>query len=714
MIKNPDVRKRNTPAIAVLLIITSTVYAQQPASADSSVQHRLMPAPASLRFEGGRLSIDSSFRIAVDGYSDARLQAALHRASLRLERRTGMEFPLGPADSQGGGLRIRCAGAGKAVPSVDEDESYSLEVTDSGALLKAPTVVGVLRGLETFLQLLEGDGKGYFIPAVNIRDKPRFPWRGLLIDVARHFEPVEVIKRNLDAMAAVKLNVLHWHLTDDQGFRIECKRYPRLHEMGSDGQYYTQEQARDIIAYARERGIRVMPEFDMPGHATSWLVGHPELGSAPGPYQIERKAGIMLPALDPTRDETYKLLDGFFAEMSALFPDSFVHIGGDENEGRQWTSNEKIQAFMKAQGIKDNHALQAYFNKRVSKTLQKLGKKMIGWEEILHPDLPRDTVVHSWRGPKSLAEAARKGYDGILSAGFYIDLVFPTWQHYKVDPTVSESNLSEQELKHILGGEATMWGEWVSPETIDSRIWPRTAAIAERLWSPSHVKDVDDMYRRLDAISIQLEELGLTHEKNVDMLLRRMAASKNIEALKTLVSLVEPVKEYRRARARPATMLTPLTRLIDAARPDSAAARKFAAMVDGFLSDAPHLTRNREAIESVLTEWRDAGPMLESMIERSPILREAEQLPRDLSAIGTAGLEALAYIVSDADPPAKWRTDKLAMLEQAAKPKAEVEFAIIAPIKTLVTLAAEFRSLKKVPHAQWREHVLTISAKGAN
>jgi hypothetical protein len=154
--------------------------------------------------------------------------------------------------------------------------------------------------------------------------------------------------------------------------------------------------------------------------------------------------------------------------------------------------------------------------------------------------------------------------------------------------------------------------------------------------------------------------------------------------------------------------------LIDAARPDSAAARKFAAMVDGFLSDAPHLTRNREAIESVLTEWRDAGPMLESMIERSPILREAEQLPRDLSAIGTAGLEALAYIVSDADPPAKWRTDKLAMLEQAAKPKAEVEFAIIAPIKTLVTLAAEFRSLKKVPHAQWREHVLTISAKGAN
>ena len=705
--------RNTTLAIALLLLGALSVSAQQPATAEVTLQHRLMPVPATVRFQAGRLNIDSSFRTMVDGYSDARLQAGLQRVTLRLERRIGMEFPhTPPSDSQTAGLLIRCVGPGKPVPSVDEDESYSLDVSDSRAVLKAQTVVGVLRGLETFLQLLEGDGKGYFIPAVSIQDKPRFPWRGLLIDVARHFEPIEVIKRNLDAMAAVKLNVLHWHLTDDQGFRIECKRFPRLHEVGSDGLYYTQEQARDIIAYARDRGIRVMPEFDMPGHVTSWLVAHPELGSAPGPYQIERKAGIMFPAFDPTREETYRFLEGFFSEMSALFPDAYVHIGGDENEGHQWTSNSKIQAFMKAKEIKDNHALQAYFNQRVSKTLQKLGKKVIGWEEILHPDLPKDTVVQSWRGPKSLAEAARKGYDGILSAGFYIDLVYPTWQHYAVDPTVSDSNLSEQEVRHILGGEATMWGEWVSLETIDSRIWPRTAAIAERLWSPSDVKDVSDMYRRLDAISIQLEELGLTHEKNVDMLLRRMAATGNIEPLKTLVSLVEPVKEYRRARAHPATMLTPLTRLIDAARPDSAAARRFSGLVDGLLSDAPHLMRNRELIESTLRRWRDVCPMLEAMIDRSPVLREAEQLPRDLSAIGTAGLEALSYVVTDVDPPAGWRADKLAMLEQAAKPKAEVEFAIIAPVKTLVILAAEFRSLKSMPHSEWRSRVLTMSAKG--
>src|SRR5947207_4359648 len=206
-------RMRNTiSVIAFLLLGALSVSAQQPVTPELSPQHRLMPVPATLRFQGGRLNIESSFRVAVDGYSDARLQAGLHRATLRLERRTGMEFLHTPAsDSQAAGLLIQCGGPGKLVPSVDEDESYSLDVSDSRALLKAQTVVGVLRGLETFLQLLEGDGKGYFIPTVSIQDKPRFQWRGLLIDIARRFEPIEVIKRNLDAMAAVKLNVLHWH-----------------------------------------------------------------------------------------------------------------------------------------------------------------------------------------------------------------------------------------------------------------------------------------------------------------------------------------------------------------------------------------------------------------------------------------------------------------------------------------------------------------------
>jgi hexosaminidase len=698
-------------AIVLLLFCCLPVAAQQSDPATAITRHRLMPVPAAIQFQSGRLKIDASFRVAVDGHTDARLEAAVFRAARRLEARTGFEFSrAASADKPGATLLIQCKAAGSPVPSVREDESYTLRVSDKQAVLQAPTVVGVLRGLESFLQLLEGDRQGYFIPSVSIQDKPRFPWRGLLIDVGRHFEPVEVIKRNLDGMAAVKLNVLHWHLTEDQGFRVESKRFPRLHQMGSDGLFYTQEQIREVIAYARERGIRVMPEFDLPGHATSWLVGHPEFGSAPGPYQIERRAGIFEPALDPTREELYKFLEAFFTEMAGLFPDDYLHIGGDENEGHQWSKNEQIQAFMKAKGLKDNHALQAYFNQRVLKIVQKLGKKMIGWDEILHPDLPKDAAIHSWRGPKSLAEAARKGYDGILSAGFYIDLSFPTWQHYQVDP-IADSTLTDEEVKHILGGEATMWGEWVTPETIDSRIWPRTAAIAERLWSPRAVTDVDDMYRRLDAISIELEELGLTHEKNVDMMLRRIAGTKEIAPLKTLVSVVEPVKEYRRNRERKATLLSPLTRLIDAARPDSEAGRRFATLVDAMLADAPSFQKNQAPIKAILGEWREARPALDAMIDKSPILREAEQLPRELAELGNAGLEALAYLAADIAPPAGWREAKLATLEQAAKPKAEVEFAVIGSVRKLILLAAEKQGLKNIPSSQWQEKIKALTAE---
>lgn len=521
-------------------------------------KHNLMPVPASVTFQSGRLPIDSKFRVANRGFSDTRLQAGVSRALKRLAARTGLTLNLGPAAEAEATLIIQTQRAGDTIPSVREDESYQLEISDKQAILVAPTVVGTLRGLETLLQLVDGDREGYYLPSVRIQDQPRFPWRGLLIDVARHYQPMEVLKRNLDAMAAVKLNVFHWHLTEDQGFRVESRKFPKLHGMGSDGLYYTQDQVREIIDYARERGIRVVPEFDIPGHSTSWLVGYPELGSAPGPYTIERGAGIFEPALDPTREQVYKFLDGFLGEMAALFPDEYLHIGGDENEGKQWDRNPKIQAYMKEKGIKDHHALQAYFNQRLLKILQKHGKKMVGWDEILQPGLPKDVVIHSWRGTAALAEAAKQGYDGILSNGYYIDLIFPASQHYLADPLPGDSTLTPEQAKHVLGGEATMWGEWVSPETIDSRIWPRTAAIAERLWSPRSVRDIDDMYRRLAMISLQLEELGLTHKRNQDVMLRRLVRSGDISPLRTLVSIIEPVKEYRRYQMRPQTMLSPL------------------------------------------------------------------------------------------------------------------------------------------------------------
>src|ERR1041385_1467274 len=431
--------------LLVCVIASSDIMAQQTIPAVPP-QNNLMPVPASIQFVPGRLPITSAFQVTTKTYSDARLISAINRMRARLSGRTNLTLtPAAATDAHQATFVVECAGPGKTIPSVDENESYQLIISDRQAQLTAPTVVGALRGLETFLQLVSADRVGFYLPAVKIQDHPRFPWRGLLIDVARHYEPMEVLKRNLDEMAADKLNVFHWHLTENQGFRIESKRFPKLHQMGSDGLFYTQEQAKEIIEYARQRGIRVVPEFDIPGHSTSWLVGHPELGSAPGPYRIERQAGIFEPALDPTRDDVYKFLDTFLGEMAALFPDAYMHIGGDENEGKQWDRNPQIQAFMKEKGIKDNHALQAYFNQRVLKILQKHHKKMIGWEEILHPDLPKDAVIHSWRGAESLAAAVKKGYYGILSAGYYIDLIYPASQHYPVDPIPENTTLTAEE-----------------------------------------------------------------------------------------------------------------------------------------------------------------------------------------------------------------------------------------------------------------------------
>jgi hexosaminidase len=677
----------------------------------AAARRNLMPVPASVRFNAGRLAVTKSFSVAARGYVDERLRSGIARAVRRLEGRTVLEFAQGLAtDANTATLVVECQKPGQAVPSVEEDESYSLAVTDRQATLRAPTVVGALRGLETFLQLAEGDREGFYVPAVEINDAPRFRWRGLLIDAGRHYEPLEVLKRNLDAMAAVKLNVFHWHLTEDQGFRIESKKFPKLTGMGSDGLFYTQTQAREIIAYARERGIRVVPEFDIPGHSTSWLVGYPELGSAPGPYKIERGAGIFEPALDPTNEEVYKFLDAFLGEMASLFPDAYLHIGGDENEGKQWDRNPKIQAFMKAHGIKDNRALQTYFNKRLLQILTKHGKRMMGWDEIFQPDLPKDVVIQSWRGADSLADAARKGYDGILSAGYYIDLIYPASEHYKADPLPAGNTLDATQAAHVLGGEATMWSEWVSPETIDSRIWPRTATIAERLWSPREVNDVEDMYRRLAVVSHQLEELGLTHEQNQPMMLRRLAGGKDNAALQTLASVVEPVKEYRRYQVRPQTMLSPLTGLVDAARPDSDAAREFAREVDALLSDAPRFESHAQEIEKTLTSWRDAGSQLEALTDGSPSLAEAKPLAGDLSRMGAVGLEALSYLTKNVAPSPAWRDSRLAVLDEAAKPKAALEFPIIPSLRELIVAASELPQLKSMPSADWRKHVKQLAA----
>ncbi|HOZ23095.1 MAG TPA: family 20 glycosylhydrolase, partial [bacterium] len=396
----------------------------------------LMPVPEKMTLAEGQYRLDASFTLAIEGQADPRLYSGVTRMLRRLSGRTALFMPQDVITPQtraeNPGLVITCQRPGKV--ALGEDESYELTVTPARIELHCVTDLGGLHGLETLLQLLQADEKGFFFPALSIQDKPRFPWRGLMIDVCRHWLPMEVVKRNLDGMAAVKMNVLHLHLSEDQGFRVESKLYPKLHQLGSDGFYYTQAEIKTIIAYAGERGIRVYPEFDMPGHTTAWFVGHPELASAPGPYTIERRWGVFDPTMDPTKESTYKFLDRFLGEMAALFPDPYLHIGGDENNGKQWNANPAIQAFMKKNNLKDNHALQAYFNSRLLRILTKHGKRMVGWDEILHPSMPKNIVIHSWRGPDSLVQAARRGYQGILSNGYYIDLIQPASYHYLIDP----------------------------------------------------------------------------------------------------------------------------------------------------------------------------------------------------------------------------------------------------------------------------------------
>ncbi|HMG32666.1 MAG TPA: family 20 glycosylhydrolase [Blastocatellia bacterium] len=685
---------KNCLCLVITVCLTSGVspLARQTFGSTPGVRlHNLMPVPESIEFKQGRLPFRSSFTTAITGPVDKRLEAAIDRAMRRLEGKTGLTLARGFVESSADAtLQIECSGPGMAVQSPEEDESYSLDVDSACARLIAATTVGVIRGLETFLQLLEGGRDGeYFFPSVTVRDKPRFVWRGLLIDCCRHFQPIEVIKRNVDGMAAVKLNVLHWHLSEDQGFRVESKRFPKLQQMGSDGLFYSQQQIRDVINYARDRGIRVVPEFDMPGHITSWLVGHPELGSQPGPYHIERRWGVFNASLDPTRDHVYKVLDKFWGEIAALFPDPYMHIGGDENNGEDWTSNEKIKEFMEKKGIRGTQALQTYFNQRLLAILKKHGKKMVGWDEILQPDLPRDIVVQSWRGQKSLAEAAKKGYQGILSNGYYLDHMLSAATHYAVDPIAENSGLEPSQAGLVLGGEACMWGEYIGPETIDSRVWPRTAAIAERFWSPRSVKDAKDMYRRLERVSVELEEFGLRHNSDPDVLLRRLAGSTDTAAIKTLADVVEPVKHYVRGQAFPATQFTPLTRLVDAARPDSREARRFGRLVEEFLADAPRFSARRDELVEMLGRWRDIEPEFQIAVDQSPILDEVAPLALSLSKAADAGLEAVTYLRKQASAGVDWRDSKLKILSDASAPKGEVELAVISPLKALVVAASQ-------------------------
>lgn len=600
-----------------------------------------MPVPAQMQRTSGYFPINGKLGIKLEGYTEPRLVRARQRFLERMAAETGIN--LWPAaDGNQPNIFINTKAASAPVQNLDEDESYQLTVAPTEVHLSAANPLGVLRGLQTILQLVQVSPDSFVLPAVEIKDSPRFPWRGLMIDSSRHFMPLDVIRHNLDGMEAVKLNVFHWHLSDDQGFRAQSLKFPLLTKDGSNDSYYSQVEMREIIEYARDRGIRVVAEFDMPCHTTSWFVGYPNLASGKGPFQVQDTAGIFDPAMDPTRESTYQFVDTFIGEMTSLFPDAYFHIGGDECNGKQWDANPTIKSYMQAHNIPDNAALQALFTARVQKIVTKHGKITEGWDEVLQPDTPKDVVIQSWRGQKSLAEAARRGYRGLLSTGYYVDLNQSAEQHYLVDPIGGDAaSLTPEQKKRILGGEAAMWSEYVTPENVDSRIWPRTAAIAERLWSPEAVRDVPSMYARMGDVSLKLEYYGLKHRSVTPMMLRRMTGTTEPPSLTILASVVQPPEGYDRGDLAPNhTTLSPLNHLVDAVPPESMEARDFLLLAQKIAAGNAS-QQEFELAKQKLTLWRDNDAQLQPILPKSDLTKELIPLSTSLRQVSEIGLQAL-------------------------------------------------------------------------
>ena len=426
----------------------------------------------------------------------------------------------------------------------------------------------------------------------------------------------------------------------------------------------------------------------MPGHATAWFVGYPNLASGKGPYEIERHWGVFDPAMDPTRESTFQFLNLLIGEMAGLFPDAYFHVGGDECNGKEWDANPRIQAYMHSHNIKDDAALQSYFTGRVQKLVAGHHKIMEGWDEVLQPDTPRDVVIQSWRGPTGLAAAARQGNRVLLSHGYYIDLNQPAAEHYLVDPLGGDgATLNDEQKARVMGGEATMWSEFVTEENIDSRIWPRTAAIAERFWSAQEVRDVDSMYSRMAVVSQKLNSYALEHNSSTEMMLERMSGSNDPEGLRILASAVQPPRGYAREQLKHYDSTSPLNRLVDAISPESEAGREFQQLATLIAAGKASPEQWQQAQEW-LTRWRDNDAKLELSLNRSEITQELIPVSQTLSQVASIGLSALDELKTHHALDADEKSKELDLLKAAEKPQA-VLLDMVAPSVELLVAASD-------------------------
>jgi len=516
-------------ALAALIILAAATTAQvniRPAAEEPS----LVPRPAEIRMDAGVFSLTRSTRIVTDP-GDRELSRIARMLAVPLSRAAGAELNVAarpPEAEAASAVRLTTRDA----PPELAPEGYELEIRTDGILLRAPTAEGVFRGVQTLRQLLPADaeraGAGTtrpaVIPCLRITDRPRFPWRGLLLDCGRHFMPKQYIKHVIDGLAYHKLNHLHWHLTEDQGWRIEIKAFPRLPQVGAwrgegverYGGFYSQADIREIVTYARERYITVVPEIEMPGHCLAALAAHPELSCTGGPFEVTARWGVFDDVYCAGNDASFAFLERVLDEVVALFPGPFVHIGADECPKSRWQACPRCQARIRAVGLKGEAELQSWFVRRIAAYLRSKGKRVTGWDEIMEGGLAEGVTVQYWRGwlgERLVEEATAAGNDVIVSPTSHCYLDYP-WSSidlakiYSLEPI--PAGMNDVQASCVLGGEANMWTEYAPPPAVDGKIYPRLLGLAEVLWSPRHARDWPDFSRRVSAHYGRLAFLGIT------------------------------------------------------------------------------------------------------------------------------------------------------------------------------------------------------------
>ncbi len=623
-----------------------------------------MPWPQEISVTLGKHKLTQDFCIAVPEGADKRLFDYVNRFLRRIDGRSGIFFtqsiisethPQRPAFPV---LQINVNRKGAL--NLFENESYSLSVKVDKILIEAETDLGIMHGLETLSQLLSSDEYGYFFPLVEIKDTPRFPWRGLMMDVANHFITVEVLKRNIDALAMVKMNVLHLHLADDQGWRIESKLFPKLQQLASDGQFYTQAQIKDIVQYASDRGIRIIPEINLPNRATALLIAYPEFSLGTPPLELKR-TGVSHPTLlNIASEKTYIFLEKLLPEIANLFQDNYFHIGSDFNDYQLLMLGNSD--FLKKNGLYTAKALQLYFTNRVGKALKKANKKIIAWDDMKVENMDKNTILQSKNDKTAIYANAMEGYNTLLSFGYELDQMLPAQTHYTNDPLPpfeihtdkdKRNNLSALQEKNILGAEVMMWSDVVTSNTIDSRLWPRTAAIAERLWSPATLNDLASMYKRLDKISILLEETSVNHLSNPRNIVQLLSNQTDIKPVEILLGVMEPYKNHlRNQKGQMYKTYAPLSLLTNAAVVDAYDARMFSNYIHSF--SHTRSAADKLEIDKYLKKWRDNHDDFIRISLTVPALKSLLKMSENVSTLAIVGLDALKHIETKITVQKSW------------------------------------------------------------